>query len=83
MLTKELVVVDLAIRKFRFAERNRGVVNRESEFAAVHIGAIFDGPVDLQGIARVIDHIAKDILRRCSQDGARFVRAACAKELGP
>lgn len=34
------------------------------------------------GIRMIGTDRAKDILQRCSQDGARFVRAACAKELG-
>ncbi len=33
------------------------------------------------GIRMIGTDRAKDILKRCSEDGARFVRAACAKEL--
>ena len=41
------------------------VADRKFEFVAVHIGAVLNGPVDLQGIAGIANDIAKDILWRC------------------
>ena len=53
-----------AVWKFWFTEYNFRLADPEFELVAIHIGTVFDGPVDLKGYTFITNDIVEYLCRR-------------------